>query len=93
MVLIWDWRIGTAISSFMRHPSAVRAFDFNYDSPNQVYCARNDGHISVWNTDYMMRMDNIEPDPQWQTNAVDESLLGYHNVKKGHSGIFLFAKF
>ncbi len=89
LVIIWDWRTGTPISSFMRHPSAVRAFDFDIDFPNQVYCARNDGHISVWNTDYLMRMDNIEPDPQWQANAVDESFPGYNNLKKGHSGNFI----
>jgi WD40 repeat protein len=89
LVLIWDWKSGTAISSFMRHPSAVRAFDFiTFDFPIQVYCGRNDGYISVWNTDYLMRMDNIEPDTQWQIDAVDDSLLGHQNLKKGHSGIF-----
>ena len=71
----------------MRHPSAVRAFDFNYDNPNQIYCARNDGHISIWNTEYLMRIDNIEPDLQWQDNSIDECLLGYNNEQNGHSGI------
>jgi WD40 repeat protein len=92
LVIIWDWRSGTCISSFMRHPSAVRAFDFNYDVSNQLFCARNDGYISVWNTEYMMRMENIEPEPKWQLNAQDECLLGYNNSQMGHSGMILLTE-
>ena len=49
----------------MRHPAAVRSFDFNYDNPDLVVCGRLDGHVSVWNTANSLQIDNIIPDSEW----------------------------
>lgn len=72
--------------SFMKHPAAVRGFDFNFDTPEQIYCARADGYTTIWNLDYLLRMDNIVPDDEWLDNAVDESRIGWENVRKMHTG-------
>ena len=70
----------------MKHPSSVRSFDFNFEIPSQIFCARNDGHITVWDTDHYLRMDNIAPDAEWQMYAEEESLIGWRDLHRGHSG-------
>lgn len=91
---------GDLLRSFMKHPSSVRTFDFNYDVPSQIFCGRTDGHITVWNMDHLLRMDDVTPEPEWcvrvvefnyhrQENATEESLLGWQDVTKRHSGMWL----
>ena len=54
-----------------------------------VVAGQADGHISVWNTDYMMRLDNISPDPDWVKEDGSDSLVGWANRFSHHSGAIL----
>lgn len=56
---------GTLIGSYIRHPSAVRCFDFNYDHPDRIICGRSDGHITTWDTVSTLVIDDIKPDSDW----------------------------
>lgn len=47
----------------MKHSTAIRCYDFNYNNPELVVCGRNDGGISVWNTDENVLIDEISPEP------------------------------
>ncbi|KAH6595766.1 hypothetical protein BASA50_005602 [Batrachochytrium salamandrivorans] len=77
---------GTLLSACMRHPSAVWSFDFNFSSPDIVVCGRADGHITVWNAQSALRIDNIMPDPEWTHSTMESNLLAWTNSKKKHSG-------
>ncbi|KAH9267221.1 hypothetical protein BASA84_000763 [Batrachochytrium salamandrivorans] len=88
-VLKWDWRAGTLLSTCMRHPSAVRSFDFNFGSPDTVVCGRADGHITVWNAQSALRIDNIMPDPEWMHSKMESNLLAWSDSEKNHSGSVL----
>lgn len=97
-VIVWDWRSGHQLNTCMRHPSAVRTFDFNYDNPDLVLCGRNDGNVTVWNTLVEMRMgnsllisDNIAPDPSWANNEMVDS-NGNQEKEKYHCGAIMFVK-
>ncbi|KAI8894447.1 WD40-repeat-containing domain protein [Globomyces pollinis-pini] len=90
-VLIWDWRTGNQLNSCMRHPAAVRTFDFNYDNPDLVLCGRVDGNVTAWNTLQSMRMDNIAPDPSWLQLDQPEVKLG-SDKERYHSGAILCVK-
>ncbi|KAH6593359.1 hypothetical protein BASA50_007567 [Batrachochytrium salamandrivorans] len=85
-VLKWDWRAGTLLSTCMRHPSAVWSFDFNFGSSDIVVCGRADGHITVWNVQSALRIDNIMPDPEWMHSKMESNLLAWPDSKKNHSG-------
>ncbi|KAH6598835.1 hypothetical protein BASA50_003342 [Batrachochytrium salamandrivorans] len=85
-VLKWDWRAGTLLSTCMRHPSAVWSFDFNSGSPDTVVCGRADGHITVWNAQSALRIDNIMPDPEWMHSKMESNLLAWSDSEKNHSG-------
>ncbi|KAH6593340.1 hypothetical protein BASA50_007548 [Batrachochytrium salamandrivorans] len=85
-VLKWDWRAGTLLSTCMRHPSAVWSFDFNFGSPDIVVCGRADGHITVWNVQSALRIDNTMPDPEWMHGTMESNLLAWPDSKKNHSG-------
>ncbi|KAH6597993.1 hypothetical protein BASA61_002978 [Batrachochytrium salamandrivorans] len=88
-VLKWDWRAGTLLSTCMRHPSAVSSFDFNFGSPDTVVCGRADGHITVWNAQSALRIDNIMPDPEWMHSTMESNLLAWPDSEKNHSGSVL----
>ena len=83
---------GELVKSFIKHPSSVRGFDFNYDIPSQIYCGCSDGHVRVWNTEFSLRMDDIMPDPEWADQAKEGNLTGWNDVHGGHSGSILCVK-
>ncbi|KAH6561161.1 hypothetical protein BASA60_011589 [Batrachochytrium salamandrivorans] len=76
----------------MRHPSAVWSFDFNSGSPDIVVCGRADGHITVWNAQSALRIDNIMPDPEWMHGTMESSLLAWLDSEKNHSGAINITK-
>ncbi|KAJ3257903.1 hypothetical protein HK103_004194 [Boothiomyces macroporosus] len=76
-VIVWEWRSGHQLNTCMRHPSAVRTFDFNYDNPDLVLCGRND--------------DNIAPDPSWANNEIVDP-NGNQEKEKYHCGAIMFVK-
>ncbi|KAH6570594.1 hypothetical protein BASA60_007612, partial [Batrachochytrium salamandrivorans] len=78
-------RAGTLLSTCMRHPSAVWSFDFNFGSPDTVVCGRADGHITVWNVQSALRIDNIMPDPEWMHSTMESNLLAWSDSEKNHS--------
>lgn len=84
-VLIWNWRTGTVLNSSMRHPAAVKSFDFNFDKPELIVCGRNDGAFTVWNTQDSIKIDEILPDPSWVTVDVENNI--YIDKEKNHCGI------
>nr|KAJ3419641.1 hypothetical protein HK105_006707 [Polyrhizophydium stewartii] len=98
-VLKWDWKTGelaspallrrTLLNSCMRHPFAVRSFDFNYETPELVVCGRGDGHVTVWNVQHSLRIDNIMPDPEWMHHTTEENLLAWSDKDKNHTGSIL----
>jgi hypothetical protein len=88
-VFIWNWKTGTITSSCMRHPSAVRTFDFNYDRPDIVVCGRNDGFVTVWDTKESIRMDEIAPEPIWSQNDFHS---GVNDKNKNHCGSIMCVK-
>ncbi|KAH6586035.1 hypothetical protein BASA61_006658 [Batrachochytrium salamandrivorans] len=71
----------------MRHPSAVWSFDFNSGSPDIVVCGRADGHITVWNAQSALRIDNIMPDPEWMHGTMESSLLACVNLSNFGLGL------
>ncbi|KAI8904591.1 hypothetical protein DFJ77DRAFT_244630 [Powellomyces hirtus] len=73
----------------MRHPSAVRCFDFNYAHPERIVCGRSDGNTSTWDTNYSLLLDTIQPDPEWAMNAQEHSLMGWADPHKSHTGSIL----
>ncbi|KAI8930281.1 WD40-repeat-containing domain protein [Entophlyctis helioformis] len=88
-VLVWDWKSGAIVNSCMRHPSAIRSFDFNYDRPELVVCGRSDGHVTVWNVQHSLRIDNIMPDPSWMQHTNEENLMAWADKEKNHTGSVL----
>jgi WD40 repeat protein len=52
----------------MKHSTAIRCYDFNYNNPELVVCGRNDGGISVWNIDENVMIDEISPEPTYFVN-------------------------
>ncbi|KAH6588091.1 hypothetical protein BASA50_010953 [Batrachochytrium salamandrivorans] len=76
----------TLLSTCMRHPSAVWSFDFNFGSPDTVVCGRADGHMTVWNVQSALRIDNIIPDPEWMHSTMESNLLAWPDSEKNHSG-------
>ena len=90
-ITVWEWRSGIVLNSCMRHPAAVRTFDFNYDRSHMVVCGRNDGHVTVWNTNASVRMDEIEPDPTWShSNDMTDTII--LDKEKNHCGAILCVK-
>ena len=76
----------------MRHPSAVRCFDFNYAKPDLVVCGCNDGHITVWNTLEGLKIDEIIPENELL--ALDNTIEGSTAPKEEHhAGSILSVKF
>ncbi|KAL5032823.1 hypothetical protein BDEG_20886 [Batrachochytrium dendrobatidis JEL423] len=88
-VVKWDWKSGSMINTCMRHPFAVRSFDFNFERPEIIVCGRSDGYVTVWNIDHFLRIDNIIPDPNWMQNTIDDHLIGWADKDKNHSGSIL----
>ncbi|KAJ3153099.1 hypothetical protein HDU89_000727 [Geranomyces variabilis] len=88
-VSVWDWKTGGLIHSFMRHPSAVRCFDFSHANPDRIICGRGDGNTTTWDTGYSALLDNIEPDAEWSQNALEHSLMGWADPHKHHTGAIL----
>ena len=76
----------------MRHSFAVKCLDFNYNSPNLVVCGRSDGHMTVWDTNHSLRIDNISPDPDWM-HSLEENLIGWVDPSKNHTGAILSVRF
>jgi WD40 repeat protein len=76
-VYMWNWKSAVKVISTIAHPAAVRCFDFDYRMPHVIFCGRNDGYISVWNTEEVAKIDEIPPDPQWsaefEPNLTDNS--------------------
>lgn len=73
----------------MRHSSAVRTFDFNYDNEQLTICGQTDGNITAWNTKFSIRIDNIAPDPQWASEQGENSTIGWEDKYKNHTGAVL----
>ncbi|KAH9268687.1 hypothetical protein BASA84_000119 [Batrachochytrium salamandrivorans] len=44
-------------------------------APDIVVCGRADGHITVWNVQSALRIDNIMPDPEWMHSKMESNLL------------------
>jgi WD40 repeat protein len=71
-VLIWKWKTSTIVNDVMQHSFPIRCFDYNFRNPDLVVCGRNDGGISVWNTEENITIDEILPEPKLFINNVDE---------------------
>ncbi|KAI9203334.1 WD40-repeat-containing domain protein [Polychytrium aggregatum] len=91
-LLVWEWKTGTILASFMRHSSAIRTFDFGHEA--RIVCGRNDGQMTTWDTSRMSHIDNILPDPDWEKpqESTDSSLLGWADETKHHTGSILCVK-
>lgn len=76
----------------MRHSSAVRTFDFNYDNLCLCVCGQTNGTITAWNTKFSIRIDNIIPDPLWSGDKGESNLLGWADKYKNHTGAILSAR-
>ncbi|KAJ3021171.1 hypothetical protein HKX48_009091 [Thoreauomyces humboldtii] len=88
-VHIYDWKTAALVHSFMRHPSAVRCFDFDYAHPDRIICGTIDGHTSTWDTSYQLKLDDIRPDRDWAENGAEQNLMGWADPKKHHTGSIL----
>ncbi|KAJ3056892.1 hypothetical protein HK097_003052 [Rhizophlyctis rosea] len=88
-VLIWEWRTGALVGSFIRHPAAVRCFDFNYDRPDRIICGRSDGHITAWDVATTLQVDDIIPDPEWMQDGTERNLMAWVEPERHHTGSIL----
>ncbi|KAI9007366.1 WD40-repeat-containing domain protein [Gaertneriomyces semiglobifer] len=88
-VRIWDCKTGSGLGSIMRHPSAIRSFDFNYSHPNRIVCGRSDGHFTTWDLQETTVIDDVKPDPEWIQKGEERNLMGWANIDKNHTGSIL----
>ncbi len=75
IIYIWDWKHrnsfftftlkGHILHNFMRHPAAVRDFDFFEFEYYRFLTARADGYVSAWDAKHMRNIENLMPDPEW----------------------------
>lgn len=91
-VLIWDWRSSTLISSIMRHPSAVRTFDFNYTKPDLIICGCNDGRVAAWNLNQNVKFDEILPETELIALGMESNATNAPSSDTHHFGSILHVK-
>ncbi|KNC98818.1 uncharacterized protein SPPG_05795 [Spizellomyces punctatus DAOM BR117] len=88
-IQIWQWKTGTLVGSYIRHPAAVRCFDFNYGHADRIVCGRSDGHISTWDTLSKLIIDDVKPDPDWVQDGAEMNLMAWADVDRNHTGSIL----
>ncbi|KAI9094644.1 WD40-repeat-containing domain protein [Phlyctochytrium arcticum] len=85
LFIIRDY-LGTLLASYIRHPSAIRCFDFNYDHPDRIVCGRSDGCVATWDTMRELMIDEIKPDPDWVQDGVERNLMAWADPERNHTG-------
>ncbi|KAJ3025956.1 UNVERIFIED_CONTAM: Target of rapamycin complex subunit lst8 [Siphonaria sp. JEL0065] len=88
-VIVWEWRTGSILLSYLRHPAAVRSMAFFPDRPDKIVAGRSDGTISIWDLTVRGIVDNILPDPDWLHDGEEQSLVGWEGIEKHHSGAIM----